>query len=257
MTCFTQEALSGKSALVTGAGSGIGRAVAHALARSGCSVIVTDISDEHSRKVAEDIVAAGGRGISLQLDVVDTAAVQEAVDRGAREFGSLDIIVNNAGINPKSAFDDEKAPGKWARSLDVMLTAPRNIVAAALPHLRQSSAARVINIASIEGLVGTAGASAYAAAKSGVIGFTRALAVELGPENITVNAVCPGPIHTGMTAAVPEESAREYVERATALLRGGEPEEVANLVTFLSVEESSYITGAVIPVDGGMTARGI
>ena len=137
----------------------------------------------------------------------------------------------------------------------MLLTAQQRMVRAALPYLRQSDAARIVNIASTEGLGATPGDTPYVAAKSGVVGLTRGLAVDLGKEGITVNCVCPGPIHTGMTAGVPDDAKAEFARRRTALRRYGEPEEVAHVTLSLVLPAASYITGAVIPVDGGLMAR--
>ena len=144
---------------------------------------------------------------------------------------------------------------RWHRALAVMLTAQQRMVRAALPHLRKSDAARIVNVASTEGLGATPGDTPYVAAKSGVVGLTRGLAVDLGPEAITVNCICPGPIRTAMTDAVPDEHKVIYAKRRTALKRYGDPEEVAHVTLSLVLPAASYITGAVIPVDGGLMAR--
>jgi len=170
-------------------------------------------------------------------------------------MGGLDILVNNAGISVRRPIDDTAYAQGWALALAVMLTGPQQMVRAALPHLRRSDAARIVNIASTEALGATAGYSPYAAAKTGVTGLTRSLAVELGRERITVNCICPGPIRTPMTDAVPEEHKALFAKRRTALARYGEPEEVAQITVSLCLPAASYITGAVIPVDGGLMAR--
>jgi 3-oxoacyl-[acyl-carrier protein] reductase len=143
----------------------------------------------------------------------------------------------------------------WDKALTGMLTAQQRLVRAALPHLRKSDAARIVNIASTEGLGATPGDSPYVAAKTGVIGLTRALAVDLGPEGITVNCICPGPIRTGLTDSISEEHKEIFAKRRTALKRYGYPEEVAHITFSLCLPAASYITGAVIPVDGGLTIR--
>ena len=153
------------------------------------------------------------------------------------------------------ALDDPDYDRQWARVLDILLTAPQRVVRAALPHLRRSDAGRVIHVASTEALAAQNRDSIYCAGKSGVLGLTRAMAVELGRDGITVNCICPGPIRTGMTAAIAEEDKATFARRHTALRRYGEPEEVAHAMLSLALPASSYITGVVLPVDGGQTAR--
>src|SRR5690606_29513434 len=169
--------------------------------------------------------------------------------------GGLDILVNNAGISRRAPIDDENFEALWAETLQVDLTALTYTVRAALPHLRKSESPRIINIASTEGLGATAGISPYTAAKHGVIGLTRSLAVELGREGITVNCICPGPIRTGMTAAIPEEEKEIYAKRRTALRRYADPEEVAHMTLSLALPAASFVTGVALPVDGGLTIR--
>jgi 3-oxoacyl-[acyl-carrier protein] reductase len=152
-------------------------------------------------------------------------------------------------------LDAEQYPQSWDRLIGVMMTGPQMIIRAALPWLRQSDAARIVNIASTEALGATAGHSAYSAAKAGLTGLTRSLAVEFGREGITVNAICPGPINTGMTAPIPDEAKAIFAKRRTAMNRYGEPEEVAQIIVSLCLPAASYITGTTIPVDGGLMAR--
>ena len=152
-------------------------------------------------------------------------------------------------------LDDEGFDNVWDKALSGLLTAQQRLVRAALPYLRKSDAARIVNIASTEGLGATPGDAPYAVAKTGVIGLTRALAVDLGPEGITVNCICPGPIRTGLTEAIAEEHKEIFAKRRTALKRYGFPEEVAHITFSLCLPAASYITGAVIPVDGGLTIR--
>ena len=175
--------------------------------------------------------------------------------RSRKQFGSLDIIINNAGLSLRAAIGDDGYEEAWAKALAVMLTAHPRIIRAALPHLRKSKSPRIVNIASTEALGATATNSPYAAAKGGVTSLTRALAVELGREGITVNCICPGPIRSAITERIPEEHKTIYAKRRTALGRYGDPEEVAHMTLSLCLPAASFLTGAVIPVDGGLMAR--
>lgn len=247
--------VSGSTVLITGAASGIGRAAARVFAADGARVAVIDRDAAGAALVAEAIVRDGGAAQAWALDVADAAAIERVVAGVAQAFGGLDIVINNAGVAQFLALDDPSYDAQWARVLDILLTAPQRVVRAALPHLRRSRAGRVINIASTEALAAQNRDSIYCAGKSGVLGLTRALAVELGRDGITVNCICPGPIHTGMTAAIADDDKATFARRHTALRRYGEPEEVAHAMLNLALPASSYITGAVLPVDGGLTAR--
>jgi 3-oxoacyl-[acyl-carrier protein] reductase len=170
-------------------------------------------------------------------------------------FGGMDAVINNAGVGGFTPIDGPHYEALWERVGPVLLTAHPRVIRAALPWLRRSDSPRIVNIASTEALGATARDSIYAAFKAGVTGFTRALAVELGREGITVNCICPGPIRTGMTAGIPEEDKSTYARRRTAMHRYGEPEEVAHMTLSLCLPAASFITGVSIPVDGGLMAR--
>jgi 3-oxoacyl-[acyl-carrier protein] reductase len=250
------RSIAGRVALITGAASGMGRATALLFAGEGASVAVADRDADGCAAVVAEIVAAGGNARAYPLDVADHDAIRHTVTAIGADFRRLDIIVNNAGVSsfaPLDAGDDYDAI--WDRALLVMLTAHQRIIRAALPLLRQSDAPRIVNIASTEGLGATPGDTPYVAAKTGVTGLTRGLAVDLGPEGITVNCICPGPINTAMTDKVADEHKVIFAKRRTALRRYGEPEEVAHITLSLCLPAASYITGAVIPVDGGLMAR--
>lgn len=249
------RSIAGRGALVTGAASGMGRATAHLFADEGAQVAVTDLDKDAVGRVVDEIASAGGKARGWVMDVGSDADVARVVPEIAAAFGRLDIVVNNAGISRFAPIDSEAYPAAWDASLNVLLTAHTRVIRAALPFLRRSDAARIVNIASTEGLGATKYGSPYTAAKHGVIGLTRSLAVELGAEAITVNCICPGPIRTAMTAAVPEEQKAIFARRRTALLRYAEPEEVAHGTLNFCLPASQYITGTVLPVDGGLTIR--
>jgi 3-oxoacyl-[acyl-carrier protein] reductase len=244
-----------RGVIITGAASGMGRAAARLFAAEGARVAVTDRDGPGAERVAEEIVAAGGQARAWRLDVADAAAIVQVVAAAAQAFGRLDIVINNAGVAQFLPLDDPDYDRHWSRVIDILLTAPQRVVRAALPHLRRSDAGRVIHVASTEALAAQNRDSIYCAGKSGVLGLTRAMAVELGRDGITVNCICPGPIHTGMTAGIADEDKAVFARRHTALRRYGEPEEVAHAMLSLALPASSYITGAVLPVDGGQTAR--
>jgi 3-oxoacyl-[acyl-carrier protein] reductase len=224
-------------------------------AAEGAKVAVTDFSAEGAQAVAAEIIASGGTAKAWTLDVASRDHVNAIVKDIAAHFGGLDIVVNNAGISVRVAIDDEGYDEAWAKALAVMLTAHQRTIRAALPYLRASKSPRIVNIASTEALGATALHSPYSAAKAGVVGLTRSLAVELGRDGITVNCICPGPITTGMTARISDEHKAIFARRRTALGRYGHPEEVAHMTLSLCLPAASFLTGAMIPVDGGLMAR--
>ncbi len=249
------RSVKGRAVLVTGAASGMGRATAHLFAIEGALVAITDIDEAGVARVVEEIAARGGTAHGWRLDVSDAAEIKRVVADVAARFGRLDILINNAGFGGVSPLDSDDYDRIWDRTIAGLLTGQQRMVRAALAHLRKSDAARIVNIASTEGLGATPGDSPYAVAKTGIIGLTRALAVDLGPEGITVNCVCPGPIRTALTDAIPEEHKTVFAKRRTALRRYGYPEEVAHITFSLCLPAASYITGAIIPVDGGLMVR--
>ena len=247
------RSIAGRVAIVTGAASGMGRATAKLFAAEGAKVAVTDLDLAACQAVARE---CGTNARPYALDVSDKDAIASTVAQVAADMGGIDILVNNAGISRHAALDGgDEYEDVWHSALAVMLTAHQRMVRAALPQLRKSDAARIVNIASTEGLGATPGLTPYVASKTGVTGLTRGLAVDLGPEGITVNCICPGPIKTNMTAAIPEDHKTIYAKRRTALKRYGDPEEVAHMTLSLVLPAASFITGAVIPVDGGLMVR--
>ena len=250
------RSVAGKVVLVTGAASGMGRATAHLFADEGAHVAVTDLTADGVDAVTAEITGAGLSGRGWTMDVADGQRVEQVVAEIVDAFGGLDIVVNNAGISRFSPIDAPDYEDHWAISLEVLLTAQTRVIRAALPHLRAAAdGGRIVNIASTEGWGATKFGSPYTAAKHGVIGLTKSLAVELGRENITVNCICPGPILTGMTAEIPDDDKAVFAKRRTAIGRYGIPEEVAHGTLNFCLPASRYMTGAVLPVDGGLLIK--
>jgi 3-oxoacyl-[acyl-carrier protein] reductase len=249
------RSLANAALLITGAGSGMGAAAARLSAAEGAWVAVTDRDAGAADAVAAGITASGGHARAWRLDVADPDAIDRVVGEAANEFEGLDCLVNNAGFAPRVTLDDAGYEDVWRGAIDAMLTAIPRAVRAALPWLRRSPFPRIVNVASTEACATTGGLTPYAAAKAGVTGITRGLAVELGTEGITCNCILPGPIETGLTATIPDEHKEIFARRRTALRRYGRPEEVAHVMLDLCMPGASYITGASIPVDGGLLIR--
>ncbi len=262
MTRLTSRSRSvvGKRVIVTGAASGMGRATAHLFADEGAQVAIVDLDPERVLAVADEIRDAHGADAAAEFpcDVSDHAAIKELVAAVAERFGGVDVLINNAGVAlPTSALQEEDSyEENWAKTLAVNLTAHSWLVRACLPHLQVApDGGRVVNIASTEAIVTTAGMTAYTASKSGVVGLTKSLAVELGRLGITVNCICPGPINTGMTSGIDDEVKEIYAKRKVPLRRYGDPEEVAHITVSMCMPAASYLNGAIVPVDGGMSIR--
>ena len=249
MTALTPD-LAGTAAMVTGAARGIGQASAVALARRGADIVVCDILDDADETVRL-IREAGRKAVFMRTDTAQAADVRAAVDCAVRTFGRLDFAHNNAGVGPAARIADIDEDD-WARTIGINLTGTFLCMKYQLPHIVRARGA-IVNTASTWGLVGFPGMGAYAASKHGVIGLTKTAALEYGPEGVRVNAIAPGPIQTALTAAVPTD-AMDFIIGGTALNRYGQPAEVGAVVAWLCSSEAAYVTGAVIPVDGGSLA---
>jgi 3-oxoacyl-[acyl-carrier protein] reductase len=249
------RSVAGKVVHITGAASGMGRATAYLFGDEGAKVAVTDRFGEDAEKVAAAIREAGGEAEAWELDVADPDAIINVTRAIGERFGGLDILVNNAGVGVYAKIDSDRYEEKWGWGMEILLNGVMRLVRASLPMIRASTHGRIINIASTEGLGATEGASAYTVAKHGVVGLTRALAVELGREGITANCVCPGPINTKLTSTIPDKDKATFARRRVALQRYGEPEEVAHATLNFALPAASFMTGVVIPVDGGLSIR--
>jgi len=245
--------MRGKVAIVTGAGSGIGRATAIRLAAEGAAVACVDLSGEGARDTAKTIEAAGGRTLALAADVTDDGACASMVEDTLARFQRLTTLVNSAGVRPVAA-DPAPAPAEWRRVVEANLTGTYLPSRAALPALTASGAGSITNLASIFGLVAGSMAPSYAASKGAVANLTRQLALDWAPA-VRVNCVCPGVIETPMTAELRGDPAwRETVLGKYPLRRFGRPEEIAAAILYLASDEAAYVTGVALPVDGGYTA---
>ena len=247
--------LEGKVALVTGASRGMGKAIALKLANLGAKVAVNYVAIEDSNKVdadnlVESIIRLGGEAISIEADVRDSEAVKAMVEQVTDQWSKIDILVNNAGIN-RDTLLLRMSDDAWDDVINTNLRGAYLCTKFALRSMMRQAWGRIINIASVAGIVGNVGQSNYAASKGGLIAFTKCVAREMGSRNITVNAVAPGFIITGMTDKLPAER-KEAILAMIPLQRFGQPEDVAELVAFLASDRAGYITGQAITIDGGI-----
>jgi 2-hydroxycyclohexanecarboxyl-CoA dehydrogenase len=249
--------LAGRTALVTGGGQGIGRAIALALAREGCHVAVVDLAGDRAEAVAAEVAAFGVQGLALRGDVSRGPDMEAAVAAVIERLGQLDVLVNNAGWDRMALFlDSDEAT--WDRLIAVNLKGVLHASRAALPHMVARGRGKVINIASDAGRVGSSGEAVYSATKGAVIAFTKALAREMARHGVTVNVVCPGLTETALLQSLRDQSPKmerilEAVARATPLGRTAQPEEIAGAVVFLASSEADFITGQTLSVSGGLT----
>ena len=242
--------LAGEIALVTGASRGIGQAIAWELGGCGATVVGTATTEAGADRITQDLQARGLRGRGLRLDVTDATAVDAALKTVNQEFGAPGVLVNNAGVTRDNLLLRMKEE-EWTTILDTDLTSVYRLSKAVLRGMMKAQRGRIINITSLVGVTGGAGQANYAAAKAGVIGFTKSLAREVGSRHITVNAVAPGLIDTEMTRVLPEAQRRAVIE-TIPLQRAGEPRDVAAAVAFLASPAAAYITGETLHVNGGL-----
>ncbi|MBI2460766.1 MAG: SDR family oxidoreductase [Candidatus Rokubacteria bacterium] len=243
---------TGKVALVTGAGDGIGRAIALALAREGADVVVNDLVLDRAEGVGGEIAALGRRALPIAADVAQGAAVDSMFERAMAAFGRLDILVNNAGIGQRLLAEDI-TEADWRRVIDVNLTGAFLCARAAIRIMKPRRTGHIVNVASIAGKrISINGGAHYTAAKAGIIGLTRHLAYELGPYGIRVNAICPGETLTALMERIGDPAPLEQSRRRTPLGRLATPEDQANAVLLLLSERAGYITGVALDVDGGI-----
>lgn len=242
--------LDGEIALVTGASRGIGQAIARELGRRGATVVGTATTDAGAETISQDLRHLGSKGRGLRLNVTDPASVDAAVKAVTQEFGAPTILINNAGITRDNLLLRMKEE-EWTTIIDTNLSSVYRLSKAVLRGMMKIQHGRIVNITSVVGATGNPGQAHYAAAKAGIIGFTKSLAREVGSRNITVNAVAPGAIDTDMTRALPAGQ-RDALIGTIALQRLGEPQDIANAVAFLVSPEAAYITGETLHVNGGM-----
>ena len=243
--------LEGKTALITGAARGIGKALALKFAEQGANIAFTDIViDENAEQTQKEIAAFGVQAKGYASNAADFAATEEVVKNVVADFGRIDILVNNAGIT-KDGLMLRMTEAQWDAVITVNLKSAFNFTHAVLPLMMRQRAGSIINMASVVGVHGNAGQCNYSASKAGMIGLAKSIAQEVGSRGIRANAIAPGYIETAMTAALPEDIRKAWIEKIP-LRRGGRPEDIADVALFLASDLSSYVTGQVIQVDGGM-----
>ena len=248
--------LSGKTAIVTGGARGIGAATARCLAAGGAKIVVADMLAEQLEQTVVELRGIGAEAFGIQLDVRRRDAIAKALDDAVARFGSIDIIINNAGVGPIGDFL-ELTDEQWKLSLETNLLGSFILAQEGVRRMKHKEGGRIINVASLAAHTANSGQAAYAAAKAGLLAMTRAAAFELGPLGITVNAVSPGPIETDLLKLMLTDEARKAREERIPMGRLGTPTEVAEVIAFLASSRASYVNGQVIVVDGGLLMAGI
>ena len=243
-------------AIITGSARGIGRATALSMAREGASIVIADINEAGAQDAAAEIEGLGQRAIAVPTDVAHHGQVQEMVQRAIDTFGRIDILVNNAG-NASLTPLLETTPEEWDRTIKIHLYGTFYCTQAVVRHMVAQGSGRVVNISSVSGLVGSAGRSAYGAAKGAIATLTKVLAVELASQGIRVNAIAPGAVETELSRTAWTPADQEGYFRLTPVERLGQPDDIAQAVLFLCLPQSDYITGHVLAVDGGFSIAGI
>jgi NAD(P)-dependent dehydrogenase (short-subunit alcohol dehydrogenase family) len=255
------DRLTGKTALITGAGSGIGRATAMRFAEEGAAVAVVDLRADAAEETADKITADGGRAVAVAADVTEAAAIERAVAMAVEVFGRLDVLYNNAGVDSTGSVADADE-ADWDRCFAVNVKGTFLASRAAVPHLERDGGGSIVNQGSVAALVGVPGFAAYCAAKGAVVALTRSMAVDLAPRGIRVNVICPGTVYTPLMEPLLRRRGDGDLEAGLAktiakypIGRLGTPEEIAEAALWLASPESSFATGTVLTVDGGMTAQ--
>ncbi len=253
--------LQGKVGLITGGGSGIGRATAELFAREGAAVAVVDLREDAAKETADAIVAEGGRAIGVAADVTDADAIGAAVERTVSELGRLDVVYNNAGIGSKGSVA-EATEDDWDLCFGVNVKGTFLTSRAAVPHLEANGGGAIVNQGSVAALVGVANFAAYCAAKGAVVALTRSMAVDLAPRGIRVNVICPGTVFTPLMEPMLTARGDGDMSKGLAMTvtkypigRLGTPEEIAAVALFLASDDAGFVTGSTIAADGGMTAQ--
>lgn len=246
--------LDNRTAVITGAASGIGRATAKAFAQAGARVILADIDEDNGAKAAAELRAAGHVADYVKVDMTDAASIEGFASRIQQRFGTPDVIVNGAGWGRNHPFW-EGTPELWDKMVKLNFVGPMQLAKAFLPGMIERRSGRIVNVSSDAGRVGSLGETVYSGAKGGLIAFTKSLARELARYQINVNCVCPGPTDTPLMAVVPDK-VKEALTKAVPFRRLGKPEEVADAILFFASDRSTYVTGQVLSVSGGLTMAG-
>lgn len=243
----------GRVAIVTGGAAGIGAATSRLLVRDGARVVIVDVSDSAGEALAGELGA--DRALFAKCDIGDAKAVEDMTAEAVQRFGGIDILVNNAAVFGGMGMQTPDLPLEaWERTIRIVLTGTFLCCKFAIPHMKARGAGAIVNVGSVSGIRGDNGFSAYNAAKGAVLNYTRTLAIDHGPDGIRVNAVCPGPVLTGRPMLTQEDVQEVFMPRIP-LRRYGQPENIAKAVAFLASDDASWITGAILPVDGGVTTH--